>query len=227
MIPILFLSLKLKTPHKITEYWPISLCNVIYKLASKTVANRLKTVLSSIVSENQSAFTKGRFITDNILVAYETMHHISQKRIGKIGEMALKLDTSKAYDRVEWACLKGIMEKLGIHRRMVEVVMRCVCTVTYSIRINGQPKGRIIPSRGLRQGDPLSPYLFLLCAEGLSGLLRQQVESGSIKGVAVCHGAPRISHLFFADDSLIFCQATLEECAVLQQVLLVYESVSG
>ena len=88
------------------------------------------------------------------------------------------------------------MEKLDIHWRMVEVVMRCVCTVTYSVRINGQPKGHIIPSRGLRQGDPLSPYLFLLCVEGLSGLLKQQVERGSIKGVVVCRGAPCISHLF-------------------------------
>ena len=141
--------------------------------------------------------------------------------------MALKLDMSKAYDRVEWACLKGIMEKLGIHRRMVEIIMRCVSTVTYFFWINGQHKGRIIPSGDLRQGDPLSPYLFLLCAEGLSGLLRQQVERGSIKGVAVCRGTPRIAHLFFTDDSLIFCQATLEECEVLQQVFLVYESVSG
>ena len=134
---------KVKNPSKITEYRPISLCNVIYKLAAKTVANRLKTILSSIVSENQSAFTKGRFITDNILIVYKTMHHINQKRARKIGEMALKLDMSKAYDRVKWVCLKGIMEKLDIHWRMVEVVMRCVCTITYSVRTNGQPKGRI------------------------------------------------------------------------------------
>ena len=130
---------KVKNSRKITEYRPISLCIVIYKLASKTETNRLKIVLFGIVSENQSAFTKGRFITDNILVAYETMHHLSQKKMRKIGEMALKLDMSKAYDRVEWACLKGIMEKLGNHRRMVEVVMRCVCTVTYSVWINGKP----------------------------------------------------------------------------------------
>ena len=129
--------------------------------------------------------------------------------------MTLKLDMNKAYDRMEWDCLKGIMLKLGIHRRMVEIVMRCVCIVTYSIRINGKPRGHIIPTRGLRQRDPLSPYLLLFCAKGLSGLIRQWVERGSIKGVVVCHGAPRISHLFFADDSLIFCQATLEECRVL------------
>ena len=139
-----------------------------------------------------------------------------RKRIGEIGEMVLKLDISKSYDRMKWVCLKGIMKKLGIHRRMVEVVMRCVYIVTYSVWINGKPKRHIIPSRGLRQGDPLSPYLFLLCAKGLFGLLRQQVERGSIKGMAVCRGAPCIFHLFFADNSLIFCQATLKECEVLQ-----------
>ena len=100
---------KIKNPLKVIDYRPISLCNVIYKLATKIMANRLKTVLSSIVSENQSAFTKSRFNIDNILVAYETMHHISHKRIGKIGEMVLKLNMSKAYDRVEWDYLKGIM----------------------------------------------------------------------------------------------------------------------
>ena len=105
--------------------------------------------------------------------------------------------------------------------------MRCVCSVTYYVRINGKPSRRITPSRGLRQGDPLSPYLFLLCAEGLSGLIRQQVGSGNLKGVAVCRGAPRISHLFFADDSLIFCRATMGDCSVLQQVFSVYEAVSG
>ena len=99
--------------------------------------------MSSIFSENQSAYTKGRFITDNILVTYETMHYISQKRTGKIGEMALKLDMNKAYDRMEWDCLKGIMLKVGIHRRMVEIVIRCVYIVTYSIRINGKPRGHI------------------------------------------------------------------------------------
>ena len=93
---------KIPNPRKITDYRPISLCNVAYKIASKAVANRLKNILSLFVSENQSAFTKGRFITDNVLVAFETMHHISQKKAGKVGEMALKLDMSKAYDRVEW-----------------------------------------------------------------------------------------------------------------------------
>ena len=203
---------KVQNPRKITEYRPISLCNVAYKIASKAIANRLKSVLSTIVSENQSAFTKGHFITDNVLVAFETMHHISQKKFGRVGEMALKLDMSKAYDRVEWTCLENIMRKVGVHQKMIEVIMRRITTVTYSICINRQTRGRIVPSRGLHQRDPLSPYLFLFCAEGLSALLHRAAERQNIHGVAICRRAPRISHLFFADDSLVFCRASLEEC---------------
>ena len=167
---------KVQNPRKIIKYKSISLCNVAYKIASKVVANRLKSVLSIIVSENQSAFTKGCFITDNVLLVFETMHHISQKKSSKVGEMAIKLDMSKAYDMVEWACLENIMRKMGVHQKMIEVVMRCIKIVTYSIRINRQTRGKVVPSRGLRQGDSLSPYLFLFCVEGLSALLRHATE---------------------------------------------------
>ena len=177
---------KVQNPRKITEYRPISLCNVAYKIASKAVANRLKGVTSIIVSENQSAFTKWRFITDNVLIAFETMHHISQKKSGRVGEMALKLNISKTYDRVEWTCLENIIRKMGVHQKMIEVIMRSKTTIKYSIRINGQTQGRIVPSKGLRQGDPLSPYLFLFCAKGLSVLLRHAAKRQAIHGMAVC-----------------------------------------
>ncbi|KAL0011082.1 hypothetical protein SO802_006190 [Lithocarpus litseifolius] len=106
---------KVKKPSKVTEYRPISLCNVSYMIASKMMANRLKRILPHIISEFQSAFQSERLITDNILVAFETMAHIGQKRKGKVGEMALKLDMSKAYDRVEWCYLEKIMLKLGFN----------------------------------------------------------------------------------------------------------------
>ena len=87
--------------------------------------------------------------------------------------------------------------------------MMCVKMVSYSVLINGEPKGMIVPSRGLRQGDPISPYLFLLCTEGLSAMLKKEENEGYIKGVAVSRGAPSVSHLFFANDSIIFCQASI------------------
>ena len=141
--------------------------------------------------------------------------------------MTRKLDMSKAYDRVEWCCLEKIMEKLGFAERWRCLVMKCVTSVTYAIRVNGSPMGYITPTRGIRQGDPLSSYLFLLCAEGLSSLIKTSVANGVIKGILVCRGGPELSHLFFVDDSLIFCKASLEDCDELQRVLGVYERASG
>ena len=92
-------------------------------------------------------------------------------------QMAVKLDVSKAYDRVEWGFLRGIMLKLGLDYRRVNLAMETITTASYSILINGEPKGFITPSRGIKQGDPLSPYLYLLCAKGLSTLLRKAEES--------------------------------------------------
>ena len=125
---------KTKNPSRVTDYRPISLCNVAYKLASKVVANQMRVVLKDIVCENQSAFVADRLITDNILVAHELMNHIHRKRKGRVGEMVLKLDMSKACDRVEWGCLQKIMEKLGFHERWIRIVMACVSSVTYAIR---------------------------------------------------------------------------------------------
>ena len=141
--------------------------------------------------------------------------------------MALKLDMSKAYDRVEWVCLEKIMEKLGFVDKWRCLVMKCVTSVNYAIKVNGRPLGCITPTRGIRQRDPLSPYLFLLCAKGLSSLIKTFMANGDLKGISVCRGGPFLSHLFFADDSLIFCRASLEDCDELQRVLEVYERASG
>jgi hypothetical protein len=119
------------------------------------------------------------------------------------------------------------MLKLGFHGDWVKLIMACVTTASYAILVNGEPKGYIKPKRGLRQGDPLSPYLFLLCAEGLSALFRKAKRDSLIKGISICRGGARISHLFFADDSIIFCKANIANCAALQDVLNVYANASG
>ena len=105
--------------------------------------------------------------------------------------------------------------------------MEYIQSVSYSILVNGEPKGHIIPSRGIRQGDPLFPYLFLLCSEGLNGLIQHAVDGGQIEGFSLCHSSPKISHLFFADDSFLFCRARVEDVGVIQALLSLYEKASG
>ena len=111
---------------------------------------------------------------------------------GKEGYAAIKLDMSKAYDRVEWPFLREMMQRLGFDRRWVDLVMTCVTSVKYRIRVNGELTEEFIPECGLRQGDPISPYLFLLCAEGFSALLSQAELEGKIHGISICRGAPAV-----------------------------------
>ena len=218
---------KVKAPENMTQFHPISLCNVLYKIISKVLVNRMKYMLPAVIFDCQSAFVPGRMIADNIIVSFEMFHYLKNKRGGRLGHMAVKLNMSKAYDRVEWDYLEAILLKLGFHERWVSLIMMCVSSVTYTIMVNGEQKGYIKPGRGLRQGDPLSPYLFLICAEGLSALLRNAERESLIHGISICRGGPRLSHLFFADDSIIFCNATTGDCEALLQLLSVYEHASG
>lgn len=218
---------KVQSPERLKDLRPISLCTVVYKLASKVLSNRLKLILPDIISPNQSAFVPQRLITDNVLLAYEMTHFMQTKRTGREGYAALKLDMSKAYDRVEWSFLEKMMVRLGFAEGWVKLIMRCVSTVTYRIKVNGDLTDQIIPSRGLRQGDPISPYLFLICAEGFSSLLYAAEERGDLSGVKVCQQAPSVSHLLFADDSLLLFKVNERSAQCLQNVLNLYESCSG
>ncbi|KAL0006082.1 hypothetical protein SO802_013643 [Lithocarpus litseifolius] len=119
------------------------------------------------------------------------------------------------------------MEKMGFPAVWIERVMSCVTTPSFSILVNGKPYGMVHPSRGIRQGDPLSPYLFLLCAEGFTALLDKAELEGRISGVSICRGAPRVSNLLFADDSLLFCQATQNEGEAIMEIIQTYANASG
>jgi hypothetical protein len=209
------------------DWRPIVLCNVLYKIIAKVLANRLKQVLPKCVSHHQSAFVPKRFILDNAMVAIEVVHYMRTKTTGKTGCVALKLDISKAYDRMSWEYLRAVLVRMGFSDKWVNWMAICVETVDYSVLVNGEKVGPVIPGRGLRQGDPLSPYLFILCAEGLSSLIRRAKITGDLTGTAICRGAPRVTHLLFADDCFLFFKACDRQAQTMKSILSLYEAASG
>lgn len=162
------------------DFHPIALCNVLYKLISKVIANRLKKLLPNIVFEFHPTFVRCRLITDNVLVAFEILHHMMCKHKGQIGEVTLKVDINKAYDQVEWNFLKNILLRLSFQDEWVDLVMLLVELVWFQVNFNGNLMDFFSPQRGLRQGDAISPYLFILHVEGLSSLLSQTQSMGII-----------------------------------------------
>ena len=219
---------KIKNPSKMNDLRPISLYNVSYKLISKVLVNRLKVILPKIIDENQSAFVPGRLITDKVLLSSKVFHYMKHNHAKKRVYMALKLDMRKAYDRMEWDYIACVMIKMGFLAVWIDRVMKCVTTVKYSFLVNGEAIEIITPDRGLRKGDPLSPYLFLLCAdEGLGALIRKAHSNNMIHGISTSHNAPVISHLFLADDSMVFARAGANEAQVILDILRRYESLSG
>ena len=180
---------KVKSPELIFEYRPISLCNILYKIFSKVLANRLKKVLPNIITKHQSAFTKSKLISDNILVAFETLHSM-QKHKENDNYMAIKVDMSRTYDKVQWSYLEVVMKKKGFEERWIKLMMVYVKTITYSILVNGESKGLINLTRGIHQEDPFSPFLFLLCMERLHGLISQEATLGNLRGFSLYRIAP-------------------------------------
>ncbi|KAL0355668.1 UNVERIFIED_CONTAM: LINE-1 retrotransposable element O protein [Sesamum radiatum] len=211
----------------LSQFRPISLCNVVYKIVSKALANRMKHLLDKIISPTQAAFVPGRLITDNVLLAYEINHFLHTKRKGRKGHSVIKLDISKAYDKIEWPFLEKVLFKLGFPDKIVRLILLCVTTVSYSFILSGTQFGHVLPQRGLRQGDPLSPYLFLLCTEAFSSLVHRAETTGRLRGVAISREAPPISHLLFADDTLLCCQATREAMECIKEILDCYGRASG
>ncbi|XP_018474023.1 uncharacterized protein LOC108845291 [Raphanus sativus] len=212
---------------KVSDYRPIALCNTHYKIIAKILSKRLQPLLHSLISPSQSAFVPGRAISDNVLITHEVLHYLRKSGAKKHVSMAVKTDMSKAYDRIEWNFLREVLQRLGFHEIWIGWIMECVSSVSYAFLINVGPQGIFIPSRGLRQGDPLSPYLFILCTEVLSGLCNKALADGTLPGVKVGRHCPPINHLLFADDTMFFGKSSAASCATLSSILLKYEKASG
>ena len=211
----------------IRDYRPISLVGSMYKLLSKVLANRIKQVLESLISNSQNTFVGGRQTLNSVLIANECL---DSRLKSSIPGILCKLDIEKAYDHVNWDCLLHLLAKMGFGQRWCHWIKTCISTVQFSILVNGSPAGFFGNSRGLRQGDPLSPLLFLLVMEVLSKLFQKTEEAGLIRGFLV--GALRgsevcISHLLFADDTIVFCDAVPEQVMHIRKVLSCFEAVTG
>lgn len=215
------------SPRQVADYRPITLCNTHNKIIAKVLTRRLKLFLPQIISKSQSAFVSGLAIADNVLITHETLHFLWTSEAMKFCSMAVKTDMSKAYDRIEWNFLQMVLSKLGFDPRWILWVRACVESVSYTFLINGSPQGSVKPSRGIRQGDPLSPYLFILCTKVLSALCNQAQEKGTLTGIKVARGCPSIHHLLFADDTMFFCRSSVTGVLKLKEILNTYEAVSG
>ncbi|GJV90561.1 putative RNA-directed DNA polymerase [Tanacetum coccineum] len=222
---IIALLPKVKSPSRINDYRPISCCNVLFKCLSKIIANRIKQCLKHIVSPNQSAFVPGRSITDNILLTQELMHNYHLDRGSP--RCAFKVDIQKAYDTVDWNFLRMILHGFGFHDKMVSWIMECVTSTSYSININGSIHGFFKGKRGLRQGDPLSPYLFTLVMEVLTLMLQRKIhESDQFTYHRYCSKLELVN-LCFADDLFLFAYGDVHSVSIIKEALDEFKVASG
>ncbi|RVX10791.1 LINE-1 retrotransposable element ORF2 protein [Vitis vinifera] len=211
----------------LSDFRPISLVGGLYKLLAKVLANRLKKVVGKVVSSSQNAFVEGRQILDAALVANEVIDSVLKR---KERGVLCKLDLEKAYDRINWDFLLSVMQRMGFGEKWIGWIRWCISTASFSVLVNGSPTGFFRSSRGLRQGDPLSPYLFVLGMEALSSLINRAVRGGFLSGCRIGgrEGVGiQVTHLLFADDTLVFCDDSQEQVTFLSWLLMWFEATSG
>ncbi|GJW86813.1 RNA-directed DNA polymerase, eukaryota, reverse transcriptase zinc-binding domain protein [Tanacetum coccineum] len=213
------------TPNQISDFRPIACCNVLYKWISKILTNRMKNGLSKVVSVNQSAFIPGRHIQDNILLTQELLRGYNRKQGAK--RCAMKIDIQKAYDTVSWKFLEDVLKEVGFHQVMINWIMICVSTASFSICINDEVCGYFKGGRGLRQGDPMSPYLFTLVMEVLNMIMIKNIKDDSRFKYHYGCKELKLTHLCFADDLLMLCNGDVDSLKVMKKSLEEFSKVSG
>lgn len=214
---------KVDSPKTISDFRPKSLINCTFKILLKVLANRLSTVMGSIVSEIQSGFIKGRHIADSLVIANEIVHCIPKK---KVQGLVLKLDFAKAFDMVKWSFLFHTLDRFGFPSVWIQWIRNILNYTKMSVLVNGSPTAEFKPQRLLPLGDPLSPLLFNLIAEILHLLLAKGESLGIFKGIKLGNG-PTISHVQFVDDTIIFLENSEHSCKGIKLILTIFELLSG
>ncbi|GAU22961.1 hypothetical protein TSUD_247050 [Trifolium subterraneum] len=190
---------KVDSPQCLNDFRPISLVGSLYKILAKVLANRLRLVIGSVISESQTSFVKDRQILDGILIANEA---VDEARKTKKELLLFKVDFEKAYDSVDWSYLDAVMGRMSFPVLWRKWKKECICTASASVLVNGSPTEEFPLQRGLRQGDPLSPFLFLLAAEGLNILMQAMVDRQFFSGYSFrTQNQISVSHLQFANDT--------------------------
>lgn len=209
---------KVNAPVTPKDYRPISLCNVIYKIIAKSLAEGIRHHLPHIIHPSQAAFVHGRHIATNIIIAQEIIHSFNLKS-WKQKAFFLKLDLAKAFDRLEWNFIVTALKRQGFQDHFISLIHSCISTTNLSMIINGDPSPTFHPQCGIRKGYPLSPYLFIIAINKLSLCLQQYSGNYNIQGITLGEGCPRIHSLLFADDLIICGQATREEACKINTIL--------
>ena len=210
-------------PLSFGDYRPISLCNLCYKLISKVAALRLKPFLDSSISSQQFGFLKNRLIHAPVAITQEVIHSVRTKKKSAI---ILKLDLTKAFDRVNWTYIRLILIQIGVPLVGVNWIMGCITSANFAVLVNGSPSTFFPASRGIRQGCPLSPLLFILVIEGLSLLIEDARRNGLIRGIKISENLS-ITHLLFVDDVILFGVGTFEDWYTFQIILDKFCDASG
>jgi hypothetical protein len=169
---------KVDHPNTYKDFQSISLCNIIYKIITKVLVHRLRPILNNIIGPYQSSFLLGRGTTDNAIVLQEIIHFMRRSK-KKEGYVAFKIDLEKAFDNVNWDFLRSCLQDFGFPDATITLIMHCVTSSSFSLLWNGNKLPNFKPTHGLRHGDPLSPYLFILCMEKLSTAIINAVHQGN------------------------------------------------
>ncbi|XP_061342057.1 uncharacterized protein LOC133288347 [Gastrolobium bilobum] len=217
---------KVDRPCFMKQFRPIALCNTVYKGLSKILVNKIKSFIGELVSPNQVIFIPKRNIQDNIIIVQELIHSMHRTQ-GKKSYFSIKIDLEKAYDKLRWSFVKTVLEELKLPGELIAAIMGCVTSPYIEVLWNGSRTQGFYPQRGLRQGDPVSPYLFVLCMEKLTHLIMDEVDRKAWHPIRAGRAGPQISHLMFADDIILFAEASLSQMECITGCLEKFSRMSG
>ncbi|VFR03157.1 unnamed protein product [Cuscuta campestris] len=216
---------KVDNPSSVHDFRPICLSTVTIKLASKCLANRLSKLLTILISEEQGAYMMGKDISEQILLIKEMVHNLDRKAWG--GNIIVKLDLSKAFDKLKWSFLFDVLLRFGFSNRFIHIIHNLMNSSKYSLVVNGKPCVFFIQTRGIKQGDPLSLQLFIIANEAFSKNLNMLMNHGVIGRYNCGNNSIPISHLSYADDIIIFCNSSCRSLVNLKFFLKTYQECSG